>query len=1279
MPEMYYLTLFWSMLLFITSPTGTEPKSPINVTREQDSLSLVVLYDATNGSAWNQSWDLSMPMSQWYGVTLSNNRVSRLNLTNNGIKGRFPEELADLEFLQYLHLAQNDMTGTLPANIDNLSRLEEFQLDDNRIGGGIPNALGFIGSLRILSMKNNQLVGSIPSSLGNLSLVQRIDLSDNRLTGSIPAELTQLNLLEILDLSANNLSGSIPGSINNLSLIREIYFHENELNGSIPQGIVNCHNLIHLWLHENALTGAVPDVSFLDLNSCRLENNELSELPDLSSMRSFGFAEPFGLKIEGNKFSFEDLIPMKELPRIYHYSYLPQDTIVYTEDILYLDEGSNFVVDLDLDKGIPDNNYKWFRDTSFVLLSNLSTFDFINAMAVDEGHYSCRITNIELPDLELHVAPFRVIVNDISRCNNPVPEVSCNTNIYYCHIGEFDRFCASLPIVDSTTVLSYVCDKNDRSDNPRWMSFRANTDSIALEIIPLNCTYNTVNGVDYIGLQAAVWDGCDTSVAVSLDCQSECVTDPFILSSDQFVPGNIYYVVVDGCEGSLCDFSVRILTDKSTYKVASPDSIIGEKTYCSDSLPHLFYLENALPTVNTYEWYINDSLLGSFRDSFCHLTNLNAGQHILSVRGANDCDTSEFYFDTILVHPPLAFMRAEIISDSAMGIYHVELDLAGGKPPYAHRSGAGNLDTASWTFVSAQRSCQTTYEFIFSDANGCEIVFAGKESCGCIAAAGMMANDTIVVCGNNRFTVNFLGGEVIGPDDDHVFLLHSDPNDPVQSLLKRSRSGVFAYDPQNFRVDSFYFITHAVGLEDMNGDVDLEHPCTDFSNSETVVFRKIPIVSAGGDKTFCGLSGELQSGGNYQFGTWILISGPGQAIFADSSADFTQVSVDTLGEYIFERQVMNAYCPNADRVKLTFQDQISVEIQGDTLVCNRQPVILDAGPGYVQYLWDRGDSTRTISVDTAGVYCVTVVDPNNCVARNCLTVRQSEIHQVNIIGEDANCQGRPIELNVSSSYAGYMWSTGSMDSSIVATQSGNYCVTVTNGEGCSSMACKPITIGQHRFYDLYDSVCVGEKVYVGTDSFHLPGDYRIDFPGGTVNGCDSTVLLHLFQYSLIRILDLQIQPDKGGGNGSVVVTFQGGTQPYKYLWSNGARTPFISNLSSDNYEVVVTDANGCQAVFQFFVPLENKVIDISEKKLTLEVLPNPGRADGKLFFRLSETVNNAQLVIFDAHGKIFYKEHYPRISQRALIQIEMPLPAGFYYLGFLEENGRRSSASFIIQ
>ncbi|XP_068639538.1 receptor-like protein EIX1 [Aristolochia californica] len=98
---------------------------------------------------------------QEYTSTLS--LVTSLDLSNNNLEGKIPEELTNISNLLLLNLAHNHFTGNIPKNIGNLSLLESLDLSSNQFSGSIPQSLSFLTSLSYLNLSYNNLSGRIPS------------------------------------------------------------------------------------------------------------------------------------------------------------------------------------------------------------------------------------------------------------------------------------------------------------------------------------------------------------------------------------------------------------------------------------------------------------------------------------------------------------------------------------------------------------------------------------------------------------------------------------------------------------------------------------------------------------------------------------------------------------------------------------------------------------------------------------------------------------------------------------------------------------------------------------------------------------------------------------------------------------------------------------------------------------------------------------------------------------------------------------------------------------
>lgn len=232
-----------------------------------DWRTLVALFKSTNGAKWrnNFNWSESenpptaAEFDNWYGVTVSNNRVTHLHLGSNSLSGTIPPELGQLSELVFLSLQDNALTGPIPAELGNLSRLQGLFLFNNQLTGSIPGSLGNLVALDALWLDRNGLTGQIPAELGNLTNLVQLDLRSNSLSGPIPAELGRLSRLQTLWLNNNELSGPIPAELGNLTELRSLELRHNALTGPVPPELHKLTKLTGLAVNGNKLTGSLPD------------------------------------------------------------------------------------------------------------------------------------------------------------------------------------------------------------------------------------------------------------------------------------------------------------------------------------------------------------------------------------------------------------------------------------------------------------------------------------------------------------------------------------------------------------------------------------------------------------------------------------------------------------------------------------------------------------------------------------------------------------------------------------------------------------------------------------------------------------------------------------------------------------------------------------------------------------------------------------------------------------------------------------------------------------
>lgn len=194
-------------------------------------------------------------------------------------------------------------------------------------------------------------------------------------------------------------------------------------------------------------------------------------------------------------------------------------------------------------------------------------------------------------------------------------------------------------------------------------------------------------------------------------------------------------------------------------------------------------------------------------------------------------------------------------------------------------------------------------------------------------------------------------------------------------------------------------------------------------------------------------------------------------------------------------------------------------------------VSVTGGNGGYTFLWNNGATTQDLTGVSAGNYSVTVTDSKGCTGTASATVDgPSAALSANVSGStDVSCNGGvdgKLTLTVTGGTADYtyLWSNGATTQNLEGVPAGNYSVTVTDANGCTTVA-------------------------AGIVSEPTPVEVTGSVTKSTSCAC----------------------------NGTASLTISGGVAPYSISWSTGETdvTTLTGLCATNTLSATVTDANGC--------------------------------------------------------------------------------------------------------
>lgn len=182
----------------------------------------------------------------------------------------------------------------------------------------------------------------------------------------------------------------------------------------------------------------------------------------------------------------------------------------------------------------------------------------------------------------------------------------------------------------------------------------------------------------------------------------------------------------------------------------------------------------------------------------------------------------------------------------------------------------------------------------------------------------------------------------------------------------------------------------------------------------------------------------------------------------------------------------------------------------------------------------------------------------------------------------------------------YEWSNNAISESLEDLGAGEYCVTVTDANGCAAEGCATVISEQILTLALTSTnTCAGSSTGTGTvslaDGGTLPYSYLWsngetstsidDLPVGNywltltdADGCFSKKYTEVESLNVPLIYEnITYSTCENIEDGSISLNIGGGDPPHTFEWSNGETTPTITNLAGGDYCVTVTTVNSCSA------------------------------------------------------------------------------------------------------
>lgn len=347
-------------------------------------------------------------------------------------------------------------------------------------------------------------------------------------------------------------------------------------------------------------------------------------------------------------------------------------------------------------------------------------------------------------------------------------------------------------------------------------------------------------------------------------------------------------------------------------------------------------------------------------------------------------------------------------------------------------------------------------------------------------------------------------------------------------------------------------------------------------------------------------------------------------------------------------------CMAIDSVVIGAPDSITVDFTIDSVSC------LGNADGLISWVTQGGVEPITVSVNgitvvspivdvPVGEYCFVFTDVNMCTVTQCVDVFAPDTMIITgVLLEEScfNATDAAIDISIENGVSPYtfswegpgMFSANSED--LLNVDSGDYSVTVTDSDGCTSSAQFTLIEPEEILIiqDIFNIQCKNENtgfINIAVSGGVEPYEYEWIGPNGFTSNEEDIINLFAGTYTLIfkdaanciiqvdytvtepdQGIQANISPDDqicfGATNGIASINPSGGTLPYDVTWSNDSKFTNINGLSPGTYTVTVVDGSNCSTVesVEIIELPEINIETVTESSLCFESLDGSAIVSG---------------------------------------------------------------------